>query len=62
LFFDELQKTEIDFEEFFSIVTRDDTILQALSGFAVNPTWFIVPLSEPESNVGQPCCANLYWY
>jgi hypothetical protein len=62
LFFYELQKTEIDFEEFFSIVTRDDTILQALSGFAVNPTWFIVPLSEPESNVGQPCCANLSWY
>ncbi len=61
MFFDELQKTEIEFEEFSSIVTRDDTILQALSGFSVNPTYFIVQPSNPESNVVQPCCSNLSW-
>ncbi|CAF3796775.1 unnamed protein product, partial [Adineta steineri] len=35
------QKSRIDFEEFYSIVLKDSTLLQSLSQFTVHPTWFI---------------------
>ncbi|CAF1400176.1 unnamed protein product [Adineta steineri] len=35
------QKSRIDFEEFYSIVSKDSTLLQSLSQFTVHPTWFI---------------------
>ncbi|CAF3973602.1 unnamed protein product [Rotaria sp. Silwood2] len=35
------QKLQIDYEEFFSIVSKDSTLLETLSQFTVHPTWFI---------------------
>ncbi|UJR09322.1 hypothetical protein I4U23_013565 [Adineta vaga] len=35
------QKSRIDFEEFYSIVSKDVTLLESLSHFTVHPTWFI---------------------
>ena len=31
----------LDFEEFYSIVSKDSTLLESLSQFTVHPTWFI---------------------
>ncbi|CAF1211376.1 unnamed protein product [Adineta ricciae] len=34
-------KSRIDFEEFYTIVSKDSTLLASLSQFTVEPTWFI---------------------
>ncbi|CAF1196565.1 unnamed protein product [Adineta ricciae] len=41
------QKTRIDFEEFYSIVSKDATLLESLSQFTVHPTWFIKTPTNP---------------
>ncbi|CAF1075995.1 unnamed protein product [Rotaria sordida] len=41
------QKSQIDFEEFYSIVSKDSTLLESLSQFTVHPAWFIESSSIP---------------
>ena len=39
----------MDFEEFYSIVSKDSTLLESLSQFTVHPTWFIKSSPNPTS-------------
>jgi Ca2+-binding EF-hand superfamily protein len=57
------QKSQIDFEEFYSIVSKDSTLLESLSYFTINPTWFIQPSSSPDKNQNtlQKFFSNLCW-
>ncbi|CAF1999614.1 unnamed protein product, partial [Rotaria magnacalcarata] len=42
------QRDRIDFEEFYSIVSKDLILLECLSQFTVHPTWFMnFPSSQP---------------
>ncbi|CAF1628659.1 unnamed protein product, partial [Rotaria magnacalcarata] len=48
-FFCPLWRDRIDFEEFYSIVSKDLILLECLSQFTVHPTWFMnSPSSQPE--------------
>ncbi|CAF4424295.1 unnamed protein product, partial [Rotaria magnacalcarata] len=40
-------KDQIDFEEFYSIVSKDPTLLECLSQFTVDPTWFMNLSKQP---------------
>ncbi|CAM4780401.1 unnamed protein product [Rotaria magnacalcarata] len=43
------RRFRIDFEEFYSIVSKDLILLECLSQFTVHPTWFMnSPSSQPE--------------
>ncbi|CAF3549158.1 unnamed protein product [Rotaria sp. Silwood1] len=57
------QKSQIDFEEFYSIVSKDSTLLESLSQFTVHPTWFIKSPSTPsgKENKLRQFFSNYYW-
>ncbi|UJR36832.1 hypothetical protein I4U23_029545 [Adineta vaga] len=56
-------KSRIDFEEFYSIVTKDSILLESLSQFTVDPSWFIKSASpKPEKQtILQRIFANICW-
>ena len=56
------QKSRIDFEEFYNIVSKDATLLEVLSQFTVHPTWFIKSnATRPSENLFQRFFSNLCW-
>ncbi|CAF1133458.1 unnamed protein product [Adineta steineri] len=57
------QKQRIDFEEFFSIVSKDTILLESLSQFTVHPTWFLQSLSSlpQKKSKLQRLLSNICW-
>ena len=57
-----LQRARLDYEEFYTIVTKDSTLLETLSQFTVHPAWYIQTTTPvPEKNALQRFFSNLCW-
>jgi hypothetical protein len=57
-----IQNSRIDYEQFYATVTKDSTLLESLSQFTVNPTWYIQSKpSAPKKNLVQRFYSNLCW-